>query len=87
MFQLGCCVWILYGGFVFVSETHVVSFSADVNTTVFNISITNDNILEGSRYLYITINNNSLPDGVVTGYPSHATIIVMKGKHCVHVVW
>ena len=73
------------GGIVFVSETYV-SFSTGMNTAVLNISVTSDNILESSKYLYIVINNNSLPDGVVTGYPSHATIIIMKGKCCMHVV-
>ena len=72
---------IFYNTVKYDSEEHRVTFPADANTTTFNINVTDDNILDSDRYLYLQINSTSLPDGVVVGYPSRATIIITKGKH------
>ena len=43
-------------------------------TVPFNISIVDDNILEGNEDFDITIIQSSLPDGVSRGSPGTATV-------------
>ena len=56
---------------------------AGATTVPFNISIFDDNILEGNEDFDITIIQSSLPDGVSRGNPRTATVnIVDDDRKC-----
>ena len=42
----------------------------------FNISIHDDNMYEDDENFTLTINNDSLPDGIITGSPSTVIMII-----------
>ena len=48
-----------------------------MTTASFNISITDDNILENNEDIQIEITNSSLADEVVVGYPGEATVTIV----------
>ena len=56
---------------------YTVIFSAGVNLSQLNILITDDNILEDDETFNLTINQSSLPDGVVVVDPSQVTVTIM----------
>ena len=56
---------------------YTVTFSAGVNSSQLNILITDDNILEDDETFNLTINQSSLPDGVVVGDPSQVTVTIV----------
>ena len=56
---------------------YTVALSAGVNSSQLNILITNDNILEDNETFNLTINQSSLPDGVVVGDPSQVTVTIV----------
>ena len=56
---------------------YTVTFSAGVNSSQLNILITDDNILEDNETFNLTINQSSLPDGVVVGDRSQVTVTIV----------
>ena len=43
----------------------------------FNVSINNDNILEGNETFDLTIDPSLLPDSVTVGDPGHTTVTIL----------
>ena len=56
---------------------YTVTFPAGVNSSQLNTLITDDNILEDDETFNLTINQSSLPDGVVVGDPSQVTVTIV----------
>ena len=56
---------------------YTVTFSAGVNSSQLTILITDDNILEDDETFNLTVNQSSLPDGVVVGDPSQVTVTIV----------
>ena len=56
---------------------YTVTFPAGVNSSQLNTLITDDNILEDDETFNLTINQSSLPDGVVVGDASQVTVTIV----------
>ena len=56
---------------------YTVTFSAGINSSQLNIVITDDNILEDDETFNLTIDQSSLPDGVVVVDPSQVTVTIV----------
>ena len=48
-----------------------------MTSTTFDISINDDNILEGDKNFMLNIGSSSLPPGVTHGDPSSATVTIV----------
>ena len=46
------------------------------SSVYFNVSINDDNVLEGNENFTLTINQSSLPDHITVGDPAQATVII-----------
>ena len=55
----------------------------------FNISILDDDLLEDNENFTLTINIDSLPDGITTGNPSKVTVIIRNddSKYTQYIVY
>ena len=53
-----------------------MKFPAGVTKGSIRISISNDRTVEDNEAFQIVINTDSLPNGIVTGNPSKATVII-----------
>ena len=47
---------------------------AEMTNALFNVPITDDDILEANENFMLTINPSSLPNGVTVGDPGQATV-------------
>ena len=54
-----------------------VTFTAGVTTVLFNISIIDDNVIEGNEYFRVFIISDYLPLGVFRGHPSSALVTII----------
>ena len=71
------CIVIYVGeGVDYNSGPYSVTFPTGVTAVSFNVSINNDNILEGNEEFILNINNASLPDNVVTNNSGTATVTI-----------
>ena len=61
----------------YTSGPYTVTFPAGQTTATFNVSITDDMILEGNENFMLTIDPSSLPDGVTRGTPGEATVNIV----------
>ena len=68
--------YYLIGGDDYHSGPYNITFPAGVTTVSFNISIHDDDMYEDDENFTLTINNNSLPDGIITGSPSTIIMII-----------
>jgi len=59
------------------SGPYLVTFPAGMTSVTFDVSITDDSILEGNENFMLTINQSSLPEVVNTGIPSEATVTIV----------
>ena len=48
----------------------------------FNISIHDDDLYENNENFTLIINTDSLPDGIITGSPSRAAMIIINDGKC-----
>ena len=64
------------GGIDYNSGPYNITFSTGVTTVLLNISINNDNILEGNEDFIVSINNSTLPDNVITNTSGTATVTI-----------
>ena len=62
------------GGADYNSGPYFVQFNAGVTKVSFNVSITNDNILEGNETFNLLINASSLPTRISVGDPGQSTV-------------
>ena len=60
----------------YTSGPYSVILPAGVMSVPFNISLNDDNIFEDSEIFMLTI-KSSLPNGVMSGNPDQATVIIM----------
>ena len=58
------------------SGPYNVTFPAGVTRVSFNISICDDDLLEDNENFSLTINADSLPDGIIIGSPSTVMMII-----------
>ena len=65
------------GGTDYDSGPYSVTFNAEVTEVPFNVSIHDDNILEGNETFDLTINQSSLPNRVDVNDPAQATVIIV----------
>ena len=70
-------IFITGGGIDYGSGPHNVIFPAGVTSVPINISLTNDNILEGNEHFILTISPSLLPSGVFVGFPDQARIYIV----------
>ena len=54
-----------------------VTFPAEENQVKFDISITNDDVVENNESFTLSINPSSLPLGVTVGDPSQTTVTII----------
>ena len=66
------------GGVDYHSGPYPVTFAAGVTTAVFNIPVTDDNILEYRENFMLSINSSSLPGVVTVGNPGEATVTIVN---------
>ena len=64
------------GGVDYNSGPYSVQFNVGVIRASFDVSINNDNILEGDETFNLNINTSSLPSGVTVGAPSQTTVTI-----------
>ena len=64
------------GGIDYNSGPYNITFSTGVTTVLLNISINNDNILEGNEEFIVSINNSTLPNNVITNTSGTATVTI-----------
>ena len=74
------------GGIDYTFKSHNVKFPAGVTTVSFSIPINNDNIVEDNEEFQLIINTDSLPNGIVTGNPSKATVVIKNDDSKFHVL-
>ena len=58
------------------SGSYTVQFNVGVTRVPFNISLNNDNIMEGNETFNLKINTQSLPNGVTVG-SSQTTVTIL----------
>ena len=59
------------------SGPYTVTFLAGVTSVPFNVSITDDNVLEDDENFLLTIDTSSLPNNVTVDNPSQATVTIV----------
>ena len=59
------------------SGPYTVTFLAGVTSVPFNVSITDDNVLEDDENFSLTIDTSSLPSNVTVDNPSQATVTIV----------
>ena len=64
------------GGVDYNSGPYTVQFDARVTRVPFNVSINNDDILEGNETFNLMINTQSLPSGVTVGDHSQTKVTI-----------
>ena len=62
----------------YTTGPYSVTISAGMTNTSYNISITNDNLLEESETFYIFLNPTFLPSGVVVGDINQAAVTIIN---------
>ena len=67
----------------YTSGPYTITILAEQTTGTFDVSINDDNILEGNEDLILTIDETSLPFEVTVGDPDQATVNIVDddGKH------
>ena len=73
------CVTLTFkyvGGVDYESGPYNVTFPAGATRVSFNISIYDDDLPEGNENFSLTINADSLPDGIINGSPSTVMMII-----------
>ena len=73
---------LLIGGDDYHSGPYEVTFPAGVTIVSFNISIHDDDEYEDDEKFILTINSDSLPDGITTDSPSRVTTIIVNDGMC-----
>ena len=66
----------LIGGDDYLAGPYKVTFPAGMTIVSFDVLITDDDMYEDVENFTLTINNDSLPDGVITGSPSIVVVII-----------
>ena len=74
--------YTLGGGFDYISGPYTVRIPANVKSISFSILITNDNIKEDNETFRLVIDADSLPDDVIIGTPSQATVTIVDTTKC-----
>ena len=59
------------------SGSYHIIFASGIIQAAFNISITDDNILEINETFVVTIDESSLPSGVVVGKQNQTRVIII----------
>ena len=78
-------VMYIIGGDDYPSGPYEVTFPAGVTSMSFNISVNDDDIYEDDENFILTINIDSLPDGIITGSPSAVIMIIRDDdSKCIH---
>ena len=68
---------ICTGGEDYDSGPYTVTFPAGTTTVPFDVSITDDSVVEGNEDFTVTIDESSLPTGVTRGSPGSATVNIV----------
>jgi len=61
----------------YTSGPYPVTFPAGVTSVTFDVPITDDSILEGNENFILTIDQSSLPTGVIRGDPDETTVTIV----------
>ena len=70
-------VYLTGGGVDYDSGPFDITFPAGETIAVFNVTINDDNIVEGNENFTLSIDPSSLPNGVTIGDPSQTTVILV----------
>ena len=65
------------GGVDYNSGPYNVQFDAGVTRVSFNVSINDDNLLEGSETFNLIIDPSSLPDSIAVDNPGQTTVTIL----------
>ena len=68
------------GGIDYSSGNYTVTFPAGHTNVVFNVSINNDAILEGSEIFNLTISPSFVPSGVIIDNPDQIIVTIMDDE-------
>ena len=61
----------------YYSGPYNITFPAGTTSVPFNVSITDDNILEDNENLLLTVDLSSLPDNITVSDPYQATVTIV----------
>ena len=61
----------------YINGPYTVTFYADITNVSFNVSINDDDILEGNENFILAINQSSLPNNVTVGDSGEATVTIV----------
>ena len=70
-------VYLTGGGVDYDSGPFDITFPAGETLAVFNVSIIDDNIMEGNENFTLSVDPSSLPNSVTIGDPGHTTVIII----------
>ena len=65
------------GGMDYDSRPYNITFPAGTTSVPFNVSITDDNILEDNENFFLTVDLSSLPDNITASDPYQATVTIV----------
>ena len=69
-----CCIG---GGVDYGSGLYSIMFPPGVTSVPFDVSIINDNIVEGNKSFDLSINPSSLPSDVTVGSPDRVRVLIV----------
>ena len=70
-------VYLTGGGVDYDSGPFDITFPAGETLAIFNVSINNDNIVEGNENFTLSINSSSLPHDVTVVNPVQTTVTIV----------
>ena len=65
------------GGVDYDSGPYNITFPAGTKSVPFNVSITDDNMLEDNENFLLTVDLSSLPDNITVSDPYQATVTIV----------
>jgi len=69
-------VYLIGGGFDYDSGPYNVTFPAGETFAVFNVSINDDDIVEGNENFTLSVDASSLPNDVTVIHPHQSTVTI-----------
>ena len=74
------------GGVDYESGPYTVTFHAGQTSVSFNVSLTDDKILEPNEQFVLTINSSSLPNGFTVDNPSQVVVTIIDNDSECHLL-
>ena len=69
--------FVLGGGIDYSSGPYTATFVSGTTNTLFDVTISDNNVYRGNVYFNITINPSSLPNNVIVGDTGQVRVIIV----------